>query len=80
MNAKHNGDNSEKGLFTCGTIIAITIVITVIAVIGNLVVNGRKGASEMFFNEDNDVIGELRGGFILLAIVGVLYFILKARK
>ena len=70
----------DSTLLGCGGIVLASIILMIIAIILTLVLKGKQGANEMFNNEDDDIIGQLRMGLIVLVIIGVLYLVRKGNK
>ena len=74
---ENNPKKDNSLLAGCAGITIVAIVFIVIAVVFTLVVKGEKGAHEI---ANDDTIGILRGGLILLGIIGIIYLVSQYKK
>jgi|GEM_PF-5166572 len=75
---KEKKDNST--LFGCGGLVIGTMVLSVIALVISLIFGGKRAAIKMINDEDDNILSILRGGLILLVILGVIYLVINKSK
>ena len=70
----------DRTLGGCGVLVLITTICLIASVVFTMVCRGRSETNKLLNDEDEDIIGSLRGLFILLIIIGIVYLVRKNDK